>query len=71
MIRTRTRMFGSRTVVLLAEPTHAALARGDVRRPAQRTGGHDLLGEALRALAVAVAAILLRTPTEAFETRFS
>ena len=72
MIRTRTRMFGSRTVVLLAEPTHPALARGGVRHSSeQRPEGRDLLGEALRALALAAATVLLRRPPRAFETSSS
>ena len=61
MIRTRIRMYGSRTVVILAEPTHPALAAPALarsRRPESACGG-EAIEQAVRDLSRRFAVHLL------------
>ena len=68
MIRARTRMYGSRTVVILAEPTHPALAAPPRVRSTRIPSacGSEALNEVLRDLSRSFAAQLLSTWPEPF-----
>ena len=69
MIGIRIRMFGSRTVELLAEPDHPALAGRPLRAGHQTRSaslGSEALAEAMCDLSGALAARLLRSAPQPF-----
>ncbi len=67
MIRARTRMYGTRSVVLLVEPTHPSLAAtGRAGCGSASYPGGEALEEAIREITRRAVARLLGLPPEPF-----